>query len=106
MGPAAEQRFDPGAEQVFQGAGEQDHEALDHHDHLPVDRREVERQFGAALVERSEQQGRQDDADGMVAAHQGDRDADEADAAGEAQDQAVMDAQHLVQPDEGGERSR
>ena len=42
----------------------------------------------------------------MVAAHQGDGDADEADAAGKPQDQAVMHAQHFVQPDEGGERSR
>ena len=51
----------------------------------------------AALIERAEQERRQDDADRMVAAHQRHGDAGEAEAAGEVQDQPMLHAQDLVE---------
>ena len=59
----------------------------------------------AALVEDAEQDGCEDDADRMVAPHQRDRDADEAEAAGEFEEDAMLIAQELVGPDSTGERA-
>ena len=86
--------------------GEQDHQALDHHDDVAAERRHVERQLGAALVERAEQERGQDDAERMVAAHQRHGDADEAEAAGEVEGQAVLRAHDHVERDQPGERAR
>ena len=68
--------------------------------------RHVEGELGAALVERAEQERRQHDAHGVVAAHQRDRDADEAGAGREVQDQAVLHAHDLVEATQPGERAR
>ena len=87
-----EQRLETRPEHVLERAGEQDHQPLDHHDQVAAERRHVERQLGAALIERAEQQRGEDDADRVVAPHQRDRDADEAEAAGEVEGQAVLRA--------------
>ena len=92
-------------EHVLERACEQDHQTLDHHDDVAAQRRHVERQLGAALVERAEQQRGQDDAERMVAAHQRHRDADEAEAAGEVQGQPVLGAHDHVERDQAGERA-
>ena len=70
-----------GPEHVLERAGEQDDQALDDDDHVAGDRRHVEGELGAALVEHAEQDRGEHDADRMRAAHQRDRDADEAGAA-------------------------
>jgi hypothetical protein len=46
---------DRAAEHVLQRAGEQDHQALDDDDHVAADRRHLEGELGAALVEHAEQ---------------------------------------------------
>ena len=101
-----EQRLERGPEHVLERAREQDHEALDHHHDVAAERRHVEGQLRAALVQRAEQERRQDDADRMVAAHQRHRDADEAEAAGEVEGQAVLRAHDHVERDEAGQRAR
>ena len=85
---------------MLERAREQDHQALDHHHEVAAERRHVERQLRAALIERAEQERREDDADRVVAAHQRDRDADEAEAAGEVEGQAVLRAHDHVERDE------
>ena len=59
----------------------------------------------AALVENAEQDRREHDADRVRPAHQRDRDADEAEAADEVEDQAVLVAQQDVDRDAAGERA-
>ena len=51
---------------MFQCAGEQDDEALNDDDHVARDIRHLERDFRAALIERAEEDCRDDDA-GWVA---------------------------------------
>ena len=101
-----EQRLETRPEHVLERAGEQDHQPLDHHHQVAAECRHVERQLGAALIERAEQQRGEDDADRVASPHQRDGDADEAEAAGEVEGQAVLRAQHHVQRDEAGERAR
>ncbi len=66
----------------------------------------VERQLRAALIERAEQQRGQHDAERVIAAHQRDGNADEAEAAGEVEGQAVLIAHDDVERDQAGERAR
>jgi hypothetical protein len=68
---------------VFQRAREQDDKPLDDDDHVAADRRHLEGELCAALVEHAEQDRGQNDADRMQAAHQRHGDADEAGAADE-----------------------
>ena len=77
-------------EHVLERAGEQDDQALDHDDHVAGDRRLLEGEIGAALIERAEQERGEHDADGMRAPHQRHRDADEAVAGGEFEQQPVL----------------
>ena len=93
-------------EHVLERAGEQHHQALDDDDHVAADLRLVERELGAALVEHAEQDRREHDADRMRAAHQRDRDADEAEAGGEFEDQPMLLAEDHVGRHAAGERAR
>ena len=99
---AREQALDPGAEHVLQRAGEQDHQSLEHDHHVAGHVGHVEGQFRAALVEHAEEQRGEQDAHRVVAAHQRHRDADEAVARRELQQQPVVDADDLVHADEAG----
>ena len=94
------------AEHVLERAGEQDDEALDDDDHVAADLRLVEGELGAALIEHAEQDRGEDDADRMGAAHQRDRDADEAEAADEVEDEPVLVAEDHVDGEAAGERAR
>ena len=70
-----------------------------------VMRRLLEGELGAALVEHAEQERGEHDADRMGAAHQRHRDADEAVAGGEVEDQPVLVAHELVDREAAGERA-
>ena len=80
-------------------AREQDHQPRDRDDHVAGDRRHVERELRAALVEDAEQDRGQHDADRMRAPHQRDRDADEAEPADKLEQQPMLDAHDLVDRD-------
>ena len=87
--------LDARAQHVFQGAAEQDHQTLQHHDDVAV-HPELEAELGAALVEEAEQQAGDDDADRVVATHQGHRDAGEAEAFHEVElDLVQLTLQHV-----------
>ena len=60
----------------------------------------------AALIEHAEQDRRENDADRMGAAHQRDRDADEAEAGDEFEDEPVLLAEDHVDRQAAGERAR
>ncbi len=66
----------------------------------------LEGELGAALLQGAEQQGRQHDADGMAAAHQGDGDAGEAVARREVEHDALVHAHQLVDADEARQAAR
>src|SRR5208337_3117361 len=101
-----EQRRDRAAEHVLERAREQHDEALDHHDHVAADLRLVEGELGPALIEHAEQDRGEDDADRMRPAHQGHRDADEAEARGVFEDEPVLLAQDHVDRHAARERAR
>src|SRR5579871_5177232 len=104
-GAPREQHRDRTAEHVLERAREQDHEALDDDDHVAADLRLLERQLGAALIEDAEQDRGEDDADRVSAPHQGDRDADEAEAGGIFEDEAVLLAEDHVDRHAARERA-
>ena len=58
----AKQMRHEAAEQPVERAREQDDDAADHHHHVAGDRRLLEGELGAALIEDAEQERRQDDA--------------------------------------------
>ena len=91
---------------MLERAGEQHDQALDDDDHVAADLRHVEGERRAALIEHAEQDRGEDDADRMRAAHQRDRDADEAEAADEFEDEPVLVAEDDVDRDAAGERAR
>ena len=66
----------------------------------------LEGELGAALVQHAEQQRGEDDPGRMGAAHEGDRDADEAVAGAELEDEPVLVAHELVDREAAGERRR
>src|SRR5215467_12242204 len=66
----AEERVERRAQRVLEGAADQDDQPLDDHDHVARELRHVERELRATLIERAEQHGGDDDADGMIAPHQ------------------------------------
>ena len=90
---------------MLQRAGEEDDQALDDDDHVARDRRHVEGELGAALVEHAEEERREHDADRMRAAHQRHRDADEAGALHELDLQPLLVAHDRVQRHHAGERA-
>src|SRR5918993_5555932 len=104
--PAHQHAGHSAPEQSVERAGEQDDDASDHHHHVAGDVRLLEGQFRAALIENAEQEGRQDDAGRMGAAHERHRDADEAVAGGELEHQAVLIAHELVHREAARERAR
>src|SRR5262245_23461840 len=101
-GPAAEQRFERLAQRLLEGATHENDHALDDHDEIAGERRDVERQLRAALVEGAEEHGGQRDAGGVVPAHQRDSDADVAGPPDEVQQQAVLDPHDLVDAHQPG----
>src|ERR1700677_2285229 len=101
-----EQGRDRASEHVLKRTGEQHHQALDHDDHIAADLGHIDRERLAALIEDTEQDRRQDDADRMRAAHKRDRDADEAEPADKFEDQPMLVAQNDVGRDTAGERAR
>src|SRR5262249_52325369 len=101
-----EQGPEPGSREVGERARERDHKSLNDHDGLPRDRRDFESELGAALIERAEQQARQNHTERVVAPHQRDGNAAEAVAGGEIQDQAMMHAGDLVDADKSCKRAR
>src|SRR4029450_10346115 len=66
----------------------------------------VEPDAGAGPVQEGEQQGRGHDAEARVAAQQGDGDAGEAVAADVVELHAVVDAEHVLERDQAGDRPR
>ena len=92
-------------EQAVESAREQDDDAADHHHHVAGDGRLLEGKLRAALVEDAEQQRRQDDADRMRAPHEGHRDADEAVAGREFEQQAVLVAHEFVDREPARQRA-
>ena len=92
-----------GPEGIFKRAHEEDDEALDHHDHVARDHGLCKGKFGAALIEQAEQHGRQHNAHGMGAPHEGHGNADKARAAHKLKHQAVLHAQHFIHRHEAGE---
>ena len=81
---------------LFERAHEQDDQALDHDDHVARDGGPGKREFRSALIEQSEQHGREHHAHRMRTAHERNGDADEAGAADKLEHQAVLHAQDLV----------
>src|SRR6516165_12628624 len=100
-----EQRLEPGAAEMGEGAGEEDHQPLDDRHHVAVDIGHLEGELGTALGKDAEQDRGERDAQRVVAAHQCDRDAGEAVAGIEVQQQAVLHAHDLVDADEPGKRA-
>ncbi len=93
--PGQEQLLQRHPHHVVERPGEQDHQRLDHHDQLARDRG-PERQLGAALVEKAEEDRRQEHPERVAAAHQRHRDADEAGALDGVQHQPLGLAHHVV----------
>src|SRR5262245_58846045 len=96
---------DPRPVHVGKRTGEHDDQALHRHDHVAVDGGNLEREFGAALIERAEQKSRELDADRMIAPHQRHRDAGETGAGDEIQQHVVVVADDLVERDAGRQRA-
>ena len=77
--------------------------ALDDRHHRRREARDLQRHRGA--VEEGEQQRRERDAAGLVAAQQGDRDAEEAEAGGEVRSCTGGCAEQVGQADQAGDRA-
>src|SRR5271163_668827 len=105
-GAPRQQHGDRTAEHVLERAREQDHQALDDDDHVAADLGLLERELGAALVENAEQDRGENDAHGVGAPHQRDRNADEAEAGGIFENEPVLLAEDHVDRHAAGERSR
>src|SRR5471032_1963510 len=100
-----DQGGDGGGVEVFHRAAEQDDQALDEDEGLRRNVLLFQRQVEAALDQRAEQHGRQEDADWMLPSHQRNRDADEARAADEVQRQVVGRAHDGVDRTQAGQRA-
>src|SRR5215469_6444481 len=101
-----EQRLEPGAAEMRERAGEEYHQPLDDCHHVAVDVGHLEGELGTSLGQDAEQDRGEHDAQRVVAAHQRDRNAGEAIAGIEVQQQAMLHAHHLVDADEAGKRAR
>ena len=78
-----------------QGAAEQDDQRLEYDDHLAGHGGDFEGQFRAALLQSTEQEGRQQDAQRMAAPHQRHGDARETVAGRKVEHDAMVDAQQF-----------
>src|ERR1700722_11403396 len=97
-----EQGRDRAAEHVLKRAGEQHDESLDHDDHVAADLGHVDRERLAALVKNAEKDRSEDDADGVRASHERNRNTDEAEPANKFEDQPMLVAQDDVGRDAAG----
>src|SRR3984957_2899518 len=104
--PPREQSRDRAAEHVLERAGEQHDQALDHDNHVAADLGHIDREGLAALIEDAEQDRGEDDAHGMRAPHESNRNADEAEPANEFEDQAMLVAQDDVGRNTAGKSAR
>src|SRR5471030_312929 len=95
-----------GCVEVLHRAAEQNDQTLDEDEGLGGDVGFFQRQVEAALYQRAEQHGRQEDADRMLAAHQRNGDADEAGAADEVHAQIMRRAHDGIDRAEAGQRAR
>ena len=87
-------------------AREQHDQPLQREHHVAAEAGDLERQLGAALVQRAEQQRRQHDAHRVVAPDQRHRDAGEARADHVVEQQAAVHAGDLVDAHQPGQRAR
>jgi hypothetical protein len=85
-------------------ARKQHDQALQREHHVAAEAGDLEGQFGAALVERAEQQRREHDAHRMVAPDQRHGDAGKTRAGDELEQQPAMHTGHFVDTDQAGER--
>ncbi len=54
---------------MLQRAGEEDYQSLDNNNHIAIYPRHVEGKLGATLIKRTEKQSRQNNPEGVIAAH-------------------------------------